>query len=110
VSLREEARVALLRICQESLQNVSKHAKKTTTALHVRLDKVDDNLILLEILDNGIGFELPGDWFRLAKDGHLGIIGMRERAEAIGGQLEIQSSESGTLVRALIPIDGEVTQ
>lgn len=103
--LSEEASLALFRICQEALQNISKHAKSTATTVKIRLDKVDSQ-ILMEIMDNGSGFDVPGEWLEFAKDGHLGIIGMRERAEAVGGQLEIQSSqEKGTLIRVLVPIN-----
>jgi two-component system, NarL family, sensor histidine kinase UhpB len=59
---------------------------------------------MLEIQDDGQGFELPARWIHLAREGHLGLIGARERTEAIGGRFEVLSSPGeGTLVRAVVP-------
>jgi PAS domain S-box-containing protein len=102
-SLTEEASLALFRICQEALQNVSKHTINTVTSVTARLYK-EDNQVVMEIEDNGTGFHIPENWMDLARKGHLGLVGMRERAEAVGGELLVQSSEDkGTLIRVLVP-------
>lgn len=63
-------------------------------------------LVQLEIQDNGEGFDLPEQWLDLAQEGHLGILGMRERAEAVGGQLKIEASKgSGTHIWVMVPLD-----
>jgi PAS domain S-box-containing protein len=99
--LSESVRVALYRIYQETLNNILKHAR--ATQISIRLDKSQDE-VSLEIQDNGIGFEIPRDWLELARRGHLGLVGMRERAEAIGGQLEIKSTPGeGTIMIVNIP-------
>ena len=60
----------------------------------------------MEIGDNGAGFDLPEDWLELARHGHLGLVGMRERTEAIGGTFEISSRPMlGTRIRVTVPLD-----
>ena len=84
--LPEEMRLALFRIFQECLTNIAKHARATQVT--IRLEKTEEAAVL-EIQDNGVGFEVPQDWLELARQGHLGLVGMRERAEAVGGRLAI---------------------
>lgn len=101
--LPDGLRLGLYRIYQEALMNVVKHSQ--ATRVWVRLNKKCD-AVSLEIEDNGIGFEIPQNWLDLARQGHLGLAGMRERAEAIGGTLDITSSPGhGTCLRVDIPID-----
>lgn len=103
--LSEEGTLALFRIFQEALQNISKHVLSTVTVLTVRLDQ-DEHHVRLEIQDNGEGFDLPENWFAFVRDGHLGLVGMRERAEVVGGHLEVQSHRGeGTLIKVLVPFD-----
>jgi PAS domain S-box-containing protein len=101
--LAEETRLALFRIYQESLNNIVRHAKAKQAWVRLMLD---DQQVVLEIEDDGQGFELPSRWIQLARQGHLGLIGARERTEAIGGRFEVQSSPGeGTLVRAIVPVN-----
>lgn len=80
-------------ISNEALNNVLKHAHATeVTVLLAR----QSNKIVLEISDNGIGFDLD----HAETHGGLGLKGMKERAEQFGGDLQIQSSANGTKVRA----------
>jgi PAS domain S-box-containing protein len=100
--LPEVARLALFRIYQETLTNIAKHAQAKTVT--IRLVKVREEVIL-EIQDDGIGFEVPKEWLDLARRGHLGLVGMRERAEAIGGTLEIRSRPGkGASLRICAPL------
>ncbi len=58
----------------------------------------------MSVNDDGIGFVVPGRFINLARDGHLGLVGARERAEAIGGRVEIESEPGkGTRIRTVIP-------
>jgi PAS domain S-box-containing protein len=99
--LPQAVRLGLFRIFQESLQNIHKHAQ--ATAVNVRLTK-NSEIAALEIRDNGMGFDVPTDWLDLARQGHLGLVGMRERAEALGGQAVIISSPGqGTQVQVRVP-------
>ena len=86
-----------LRIAQEALSNVERHANAGHVA--VRLDSRTDSL-RLAISDDGIGFRMVGG--RPVHDG-LGMLGMRERADLLGGRLGVRSQPGrGTLVVARI--------
>jgi signal transduction histidine kinase len=90
--LRNGIESGIYGISNEVLNNVLKHAH--ATEVRISLEK-KDNKIILEISDNGVGFD-PAS---LETKGGLGIKGMRERAEQFGGDLQIQSNEKGTRVR-----------
>jgi ligand-binding sensor domain-containing protein/signal transduction histidine kinase len=84
-----------LRVGQEAIHNVKKHAG--ATHLSVQLDYGPAEVVLW-VRDDGRGFEM-GDGY-VAPPGHFGMTGMRERAEAIGGTLEVTSEPGiGTTVR-----------
>lgn len=91
---------ALFLIAREALLNVERHAaaRHATIALHHLGDAWR-----LEVADDGVGVR-PAD---LRKPGHFGVLGMRERAEALGGKLAVTNRpEGGTLVQAIIPDPG----
>ncbi|MGE5748589.1 MAG: histidine kinase [Gemmatimonas sp.] len=96
--LPEDLGSSAFRILQESLTNVARHAKAT----HVRIRFVQTpTLLTLEVIDNGIG--LPPQ--RLDQTTSLGIVGMRERALAVGGSLSITGIPfSGTTVLLSVPL------
>jgi signal transduction histidine kinase len=84
----------ILRIAQEALQNALRHAEARHVV--VRLN-VDDGRLLLEIEDDGVGFAPDAPDMRAQR---LGLTSMEERAERLGGKLDIRSSRgSGTTVR-----------
>lgn len=96
-SLSADTKIALYRIAQEALNNVSKHSNATETS--VTLTALPDGGAELVIRDNGRGI----DPARVAPD-RLGMSIMRERAEAIGANLTIDSQPGqGTAVRVLWP-------
>ena len=102
-ALPDQVRLSLFRIYQELVSNVARHSGATRVAVSFR---ISDGHAFLEIRDNGCGFDVPGDWVELARQGHLGLVGARERAEALGGSLAITSSPSqGTAIRVLAPLD-----
>jgi signal transduction histidine kinase len=97
----EPVRLALYRIYQEAMKNIVRHSQATDVT--IRFEK-DENQAEFEVRDNGKGFSLPIDWLDLAREGHLGLVGIQERAEAIGGVANFSSSPGqGTSV--LIRID-----
>ncbi len=105
-SLPEDLRLALFRIYQESLNNILKHS--SASSVWVRFFS-DEERAVLEVQDNGKGFVVPHRWLALARGNHMGLIGSRERAEALGGKLEIESSPGkGTLIRAIVPHNGNI--
>lgn len=100
-ALPEEIRLALFRVYQEALNNILRHAQ--ASQVWVRFSFDDEN-IELEIRDNGQGFQVPFRWLDLAREGHLGLVGMHERVQAIDGQVFIESEpEKGTRIRVTVP-------
>jgi len=87
----------LLRIGQEALTNAVRHGKATHIAVRLRYE---DDVFRLEVEDNGRGFDAGAP----LPPGHFGLLGMRERAQAIGAQLEIVSGvKGGTRVQVTLP-------
>lgn len=90
----------LFRLTQEALQNIEDHscADQAWVALAPHKDG-----ILLEIKDNGRGFS-PERVIEAQGDGHLGLLGMRERAELLNGNFHLQSEpKNGTTIRVSVP-------
>ncbi|MDP2950736.1 MAG: GAF domain-containing sensor histidine kinase [Chloroflexota bacterium] len=81
--------LALFRIAQEALRNVEKHSRATSATVH--LNFADDG-IHLSVVDDGLGFAPPKDVSNLAHAGKLGLVGMKERAELVGGFFEVCSA------------------
>ena len=91
---------ALIRIVGEGLRNVAQHAGGTNAKVVLRYD---DDQVVATIEDDGKGFEAT-ELETAEERGHYGIVGMRERAEGVGGQLVVRSEPGrGTIVRASIP-------
>ncbi len=100
--LTQSARASVLRIVQEALQNVRKHAAASRVTVTVE----DDTLV---VADNGRGFDL----LRLAsgRTSNFGLQFMRERAELMGGQLQIESRQGeGTRILLRLPEQQRPTQ
>jgi signal transduction histidine kinase len=90
----------LFRITQEALANAGKHAQASTVTVRLHCDERE---AVLEVEDDGRGFQ-DRDPQVAAGPGHIGLASMRERAEMLGGELAIDSSDSGTLVRVRAPL------
>ncbi|MEO7041464.1 MAG: sensor histidine kinase [Gemmatimonadaceae bacterium] len=96
-ALVQDAEVMLLRATQEGLVNIARHA--SASRVDVRLSCVDD-LLLLEIDDDGIGITEVA-----SERGGLGLAGMRERAVALGGRMIIDTSPNiGTSITLALPL------
>lgn len=101
--LSDSLRLNLFRIYQQAISNVIRHAEATEA--HIRF-WWDDNMILLEVEDNGKGFDVPNSWVELVRREHFGLVGLAERLESIRGKLEVVSAVgNGTLIRAVVPRD-----
>jgi len=97
------ASLGLFRICQEALNNVIHHAE--ATAVSVRLSFTPD-CGLLEIRDDGKGMDRLPDFIELTTAGHYGLAGMKERAEAVSGELRLLSEPGkGTTLTVSAPLD-----
>jgi signal transduction histidine kinase len=99
--LAVEVELALFRIAQEALTNVKKHAEATQVGITV---KFDAGAVEMTVQDNGKGFVSSTPTDELAASGHLGLIGMHERARLLGGTLLLQSQVGvGTKVIVRVP-------
>ncbi len=101
--LPEAVELTLFRIAQESLRNVEKHSGATSAA--VELDFKPGG-ITLSVSDDGVGFSVS-NVSDLARAGKLGLVGMKERCELVGGSFDLRSSPGeGTRVAVSVRSDG----
>jgi PAS domain S-box-containing protein len=104
-ALDNTRRTMLYRVAQEALTNVTRHAQATVVT--VRIQTIA-RTVRLTVRDNGKSFK-PDQLLAAPASQRLGLLGMRERVELVGGRLLIESSPGqGTVVRAEIPYhDGD---
>ena len=96
-----DARLALYRIAQEAVENVARHAGASRVALSLALD---GGLLRLRVEDDGQGFDVPVRLVSFAREAHYGLVGMAERAEAVGGRFHVRARPGGgTVVEAYVP-------
>jgi NarL family two-component system sensor histidine kinase LiaS len=68
---------------------------------------IEAEQVVLEVEDDGVGFHFPRRYVELVRQGHFGLAGAAERAEAIGGTVEIVTAPGkGTRIRVSVPISG----
>jgi len=92
--------VQILRILQEALTNISKHAQAENVSIEFNFD---DSILCISVKDDGKGFEIIED--DTALDSHFGLQMMRERAEAIGSKIWLESQPGlGTEIRVCVPL------
>ena len=97
-----EAEMLVYRIIQEALNNVWRHSAAMTVFVSIDFGKES---VTIEIKDDGKGFVI-GENLRFVEAGKIGLAGMQERAELLGGHLSIQSNVGrGTLVLLLVPYE-----
>lgn len=95
-------RTVLFRVVQEALTNVDRHANASKIKIKLTLK---DNCVILRIADNGRSFRVENYYPPRGNTKHLGLLGMRERIEMVGGHLHIESTQGiGTTVMATVPI------
>jgi len=89
----------LFRIAQEALTNVRKHAHASLVIIRLG---ITDQVVLLSVHDDGIGFDCSAP---VSGHGGFGLVGLRERAVLLGGELTIQSAKgAGTTITAVVPL------
>ncbi len=94
-------RTVLYRVAQEALSNVARHAQATRVEASIQLQP---RAVLMRIRDNGKSFDVE-ETLRAGKARRIGLIGMRERVEMIGGRFTVDSSPaSGTTIEVRIPL------
>jgi signal transduction histidine kinase len=87
--LSPNVELALYRMAQEALNNVTRHAQAAHACLSISF--TPQNVTVL-VSDDGQGFDVPKSPAEFAPSGHFGLLGLHERAELIGADLEIRSS------------------
>jgi signal transduction histidine kinase len=104
-TLRPDTAIAAFRIVQQAVHNTLQHASASRITVSVRADA---NRLLLSVRDDGRGFDVAEALQRAASGRHLGLLGMRERVEALGGSLGIDSAPGqGAEIRASVPLGEE---
>ncbi len=101
--LDSRVRLALFRIFQTGMVNILRHSEASRAEVRLQIEEGADTVVL-EIEDDGKGFKPPKRWINLVREGHLGLAGANERAQSIGGTLQIESYPGkGTLIRVAAP-------
>ncbi len=102
VRLAPDLELAAYRIAQQALANAAVHARAESATVRVVFS---ENELLLTVQDDGRGFEPPEQPADLARNGHFGLMGMRERTLLHGGRLAIDSApDHGATISAWLPI------
>lgn len=98
--LSPEMETAVFRIVQEALTNVHRHSGSRTASIDISWE---NGSVRLKIADTGRGLTTDAGRRRTG----VGIQGMKERARKLGGELEVESGEQGTVITAVIPAPGQ---
>lgn len=100
--LLPQVEVTLLRVTQESLANVHKHARATRVAVSLSFG---EGTVLMDVRDNGAGIDSQRSENGAHDQGGFGLIGMRERVESFGGTFVLESEPGkGTTVAVALPL------
>jgi signal transduction histidine kinase len=81
--------LALYRMAQEALSNISRHANAKNASLSITYLP---GSVTMQVVDDGVGFNVPVNPSEFAPNGHYGLLGLKERADLIGASLDIHSS------------------
>ncbi|OUD14107.1 ATP-binding protein [Thioflexithrix psekupsensis] len=99
----EQVNITVYRIIQECLKNIARHAQATSVKIELAFD-IEKSLLTLRIADNGKGIKTEKKW-------GIGLIGIRERVQALGGELVVQSQPmQGVNIFLSIPIISPLLQ
>jgi len=108
VLITSALKIAIFRIVQEALNNITKHAQAKDVYIQLKYQPKD---VVVSVRDDGVGFDLDMVRMSRARRPSLGLAGMRERAALLGGEVYIQSSPGqGTLVEARLPLQSEESE
>jgi signal transduction histidine kinase len=99
--LSDAMEIAIFRLVQECLTNIHRHSGSSQAKIAIR---DQDHSIVVEIKDAGKGIPLEKQLELSSGRAGVGFRGMRERLRQFGGDLNIQSDDCGTLVKAMIPL------
>lgn len=106
VRLPSSMEIAVYRIVQEALNNIRKHANATKVSLRTQFHP---DKLLVEVRDNGRGFDLSQTLDSATSVGHMGLLGMKQRAETLGGDIKVKTGSGiGTTITLSLPIQPQV--
>ena len=104
--LEQNKQSVIFNLAEESVNNARKHAEASEVRVQISYLKRQPKIALLEVLDNGKGFDVKAVLGSYERRGSLGMVNLRERAEMINGLLRIDSEPGkGTRIRIFIPLD-----
>ncbi|MDQ6924859.1 MAG: sensor histidine kinase [Candidatus Eremiobacteraeota bacterium] len=108
LALPEDADLALFRAVQEALSNVARHATGATrVTVALAAEAADSSAaggLALAVRDDGAGLAAPADLARYEREGHMGLVGMRERIAALGGSVTVgEAADGGVEVNVRMP-------
>jgi two-component system sensor histidine kinase DegS len=99
--LPSETEVAVFRMIEEALHNVAVHSEAETATVSIEFKP---EIFCVTVQDDGQGFDYP-HWTENRAGSHLGLLGMRERVESLGGNLQVDSEMArGTRVIFQLPV------
>jgi len=109
VSLIEQGKqTVIFYIAEEAVNNARKHAQAEHIWVRLKSIPKESSIVLLEIVDDGVGFDLDSVTKSYDKRGSLGMINLRERTDLVNGLLNVKSAPGqGTRVRVYIPLTQE---
>jgi signal transduction histidine kinase len=106
LSLPRDVELVCYRVVREAVTNVVKHARARNVAVSLNRDPGG---LTLSIADDGRGFDVAPISRQAVRDGHLGLVGMRERVGRVGGSLSVTSRPgAGTIITCLVPLGAVV--
>lgn len=108
VRLPSSTEIAVYRIVQEAVANIRKHANARQVNLRLYFEK---NKLVAEIRDNGRGFDLSQTLDSAVAVGRMGLLGMKQRVDMLGGDIRIKTGEgAGTTIILTLPIQPQVEE
>ncbi len=102
VRLSRDVELACYRVVREAVSNIIKHAR----ARHLAVSALTQaGVFAVRVVDDGRGFDVVSAARKAVLDGHLGLMGMQERLDQVGGTLTIRSRRGGgTMVECRVPV------
>ena len=106
--LEPNLEITVYRVVQEALNNIRKHAEATRVDLYLNYS---DANIIVKIKDNGIGFDLTDTINNAISVGNLGLLGMKQRVDMLGGTINIQTRHGkGTTITLTLPLQLQIEE
>jgi len=92
-------------LAEEAVNNARKHAQASQIVVRLKYASEEPDVAVLEIIDNGVGFDIESVTSDYQQRGSLGMINLQERTDLINGLLKLDSLPGkGTRVRVLVPL------